>query len=462
LLTVNFPPANVIVSNVTVAAGNTITVPVVLLANGNENAVGFSLNFDPTKLSFADATVGADAAAASLLVNSNQLAGGQVGFAIGLPTDTNFLAGTQEVLLVSFTAAVVGSPTSTTIGFGSVPVTQQLSDAHGNPLAVLFTSGIVSILAAEFEGDVSPRPNGDRQLTITDWVLAGRYAARLDFPTNSSEFQRADCAPRTTLGDGQITVSDWVQTGRYVAGLDPLTVAGGPTAEGPVRAAVRAHSPLGRAPKDGSPIRQVEVTQGLVIRTTNATVSVNLEAEGNENALGFSLAFDPTVVTYINTVPGSDATGATIDINANQAAWGHLGFAFALPIGKSFSAGTKEIVKLTFVVASSASGSYPVTLGDQPVPREVSDPQAEPLVTDYINGAIEVNPPPAISFAPSTQNLALGWPAWASNYVLQATDTLLSGPNTWTNLTVNPTLTNDQFTVTLPVTGATKFYRLSK
>jgi len=38
-----------------------------------------------------------------------------------------------------------------------------------------------------------------------DWPVA----ALLDSPTNASEFQRADCAPRSTFGNGAITVSDW-------------------------------------------------------------------------------------------------------------------------------------------------------------------------------------------------------------------------------------------------------------
>jgi len=52
----------------------------------------------------------------------------------------------------------------------------------------------------------------------------------LDTPANGGEFQRADCAPRATLGNGLITVSDYVQAGRYAAGLDDLVPAGGPTA----------------------------------------------------------------------------------------------------------------------------------------------------------------------------------------------------------------------------------------
>src|SRR5207249_1629144 len=126
--------------------------------------------------------------------------------------------------------------TSTTVSFGDVPIGRQLSDPPGNALPATYSSGSVQIPAVAFEGDVSPRPNGNQDVTITDWVLAGRYAARLDYPTNAGEYQRADCAPRETQGNGAITVTDWVQAGRYAARLDPLTPVGGPTADSPTMA----------------------------------------------------------------------------------------------------------------------------------------------------------------------------------------------------------------------------------
>ncbi len=81
------------------------------------------------------------------------------------------------------------------------------------------------------ECDVSPRPNGSTNgtVSIADWVQMGRFVAGLDTPNPGSEFQRADSAPRSTLGEGIITIADWVQCGRYASGLDPVTAAGGPT-----------------------------------------------------------------------------------------------------------------------------------------------------------------------------------------------------------------------------------------
>src|SRR5262249_55726204 len=140
---------------------------------------------------------------------------------------------------VSFALAALTNSTSTPVSFGDIPTARELSSTNASVLTANYFGGSVSISPAPFEGDVSPRPNGDEALTTTDWVLLGRYVARLDYPTNASEFQRADCAPRASLGDGNILVNDWVQAGRYAAGLDPMTVAGGPTAEGPLSMANR-------------------------------------------------------------------------------------------------------------------------------------------------------------------------------------------------------------------------------
>ena len=47
LLTVNFAPASVLISGQTLGSGGSVTLPVLLVANGNENALGFSLAFSP-------------------------------------------------------------------------------------------------------------------------------------------------------------------------------------------------------------------------------------------------------------------------------------------------------------------------------------------------------------------------------------------------------------------------------
>jgi hypothetical protein len=295
-------------------------------------------------------------------------------------------------------------------------------------------------------------------VTITDWVLVGRYAAGLDYPTNGSEFQRADCAPRSTLGDGAITVTDWVQAGRYAAGLDPLTVAGGPTSEITNGITTGNDAPPTDPPPGDSP-REVQVLNTLLFGTQTSTVSVDLLAQGDENALGFSLSFDPSALVYTGAHLGGDATGSTLNVNAFQAAAGRLGFVLAEGFGSSFAAGTHEVVQVSFQAAGTNSGAYPVSLTDQPVRRQVSNPNASPLATTYVNGAITVNPRPSLILQRTGQSLTLAWPLWATNYVLEKAESL-TPPAAWTILGDTPIRTNNQNLVTLPLSGTGGFFRL--
>src|SRR6185369_15278717 len=118
-----------------------------------------------------------------------------------------------------------------------------------------------------------------------------------------------------------------------------------------------------------------------------------------ENALGFSLSFDPATVIFTSAGLGAGAGGATLYANASQVAQGRLGFVLSLGSGSHFAAGTKEIVKVNFLAAAAASGNYPVSLTQSPVPRQVSDANASALTTSYIDGTIAVNPLPSLKIA---------------------------------------------------------------
>jgi len=422
------------------------------VANGNENALGFSLNFDPAVLTYASISPGSNAAGATLFVNTNQTAAGKLGVAVALPAEGTFATGTQQVIQVGFTPAIVTNATSAIISFGDVPVGRQLSDAPGNVLPATYGSGSVLIAAIAFEGDVSPRPTGNQDVTITDWVLAGRYAARLDYPTNASEYQRADCAPRESLGNGAITVTDWVQAGRYAARLDPLTPVGGPTTDSPGL----AFSGLGSR----RTIRQLQVADGLLVQNQVGNVSVNLTAVGDENALGFSLTFDPAASSFAGASLGSGAAGATLNVNTNQTGSGKVGLVLALPTGTAFGAGTRELVKVSLRASGSASGNYAVSFTNQPVPGEISDAAAHPLTAGYLNGTLAINPPPSLAISKTDQDITLSWPLWASNFTLQKAENTFP-QMTWTNILGTVGLSNAEHVLTLPISGGMKFYRLS-
>jgi Concanavalin A-like lectin/glucanases superfamily/Immunoglobulin domain len=452
VLTVNYPPATVQVvgtnSPNAPAPSGTIKVPIQILANGNEYALSFSLSWNPVAaLSFAGVALGSGDGNASLIVNTNQVSSGKLGLQLIMPWPATFVAGTQEVAEVMLNISNILTTLSASIGFGDQPVVRQLSDVEGNSLAVNFVNGSLFFApATSLEADVSPRPGGNRSLALTDWILMGRYAARLDYPTNTSEFQRADCAPRSTLGDGHIAVTDWVQAGRFADALDPLSPAGGPTNE---------VSSAGAGP---SLARWLEVADATLTQGQPGIISVTLNSQGNENALGFTLVFDPALLSFESVDLGSDDSGATLLVNTNQIANGQLGIALALPIGTSFAAGTREILQLNMLAASSGNGL--MSFSDQPVLREISDIMGNALPASYSSGSITSHPlQPALEIWPSGTNVVLSWPLWATGFDLQSVDGLTSS-NGWSNIAPTLQMNISNISVMLPASGNAQFYRL--
>ena len=455
VLTVTFPPALISVLDAQGPAGSAIRTRVIFSANGNENALSFSLSFNPSLLQFANISAGSGTGAAALLVNTNQVGSGRIGFALSLPVDTTFACGPQEIAQITFTSSVSANPTATPISFTDLPIPRQISDSQGLVLPGTYQTGNVSLATAELKGDVSPHPTGDRVVTVTDWVVMGRYVARLDYPANASELARADCAPRQTSGDGAITVSDWVQTGRYVAGFDPPTAV--TTAS--LGASLTASASI--AAKSSS--RQLGIGSALLLGDHTCSLPVTLTAAGGENAVAFSVAFDAKALAYAGATLGRDATGGTLNVNGTQAGSGRLAFVLALSPGNSLAAGTRTLIKINFRAAATAeSGTYGVSLIDQPVPREVSDVAATVMAAQYLNGLIALNDIPTLQIELSGQNVRLAWPLWASPLVVQQTAGPLNLSTLWTNLITEPVVTETEYVVTVPIPESiSTFFRLA-
>lgn len=358
------------------AATGTVTLPIELISRGDENALGFSLNFNPNILSNPLVMAGSDAPLASLNLNSNQLAQGRLGIAIALPTGQKFAAGAREVAKVTFTIAANAIPATTLVSFGDQPIAVQAVDAAANILPVANTPGAV-IVTPGYEADVSPRPNGSNNGTVTvaDWVQIGIFAAGLQTATAGGEFQRADCAPKASLGDGRVNIADWVQAGLYAAGINPVVAAGGPTA--PVSG---FQSVFAAEAMNSEQARAVRAMSASFQRGQNGTLAIELDAQGNENALGFSLNFDPAQLRFVSANLGSGAANASLNSNTIQADSGRVGIALALPTGLTFAAGSKQLLVVTFAALSGGAGATTtVAIADQPVGREIVDAAANSL-----------------------------------------------------------------------------------
>ena len=370
------------------APSSTVTVPVSFFAEGNENRLNFSLKYDTAMLSNPQVAPGADFAGGTLTASTSQA--GRIGIQATLASGQKLTAGSREIAEITFTIAPSPAIGSTKIEFTDAPVVPGIIDVNGNAVVGTYADGLVIVVPGT-EADVSPRPlgSGDGVISIADWTQIGRFVSGVDSPVDGSEFQRADCAPKPTLGDGRLTIADWVMAGRYASGLESIASAGGPAA------AVTAGLVFEKA------MSESEAEQARAVRVVPATFNrgqandafVELTAQGNENAVGFSINFDPTQLTFTGASLGENATGAILNVNANQLAQGRIGIGLALPSGQVFPAGVRQILKLSFTVPQSSPVNVTtLSFGDQPIAREIVDTNAGALTATYVAGEIALTP----------------------------------------------------------------------
>jgi hypothetical protein len=430
------------------AGGGTVVVSVDLNAVGTESGVGFSLDFDPSLLTYAGVVLGSGAAGGVLEVNSNQAASGVLGLGVDLFSGT-FSPGTNDVFDVTFQVAVVTNATTAVLSFGNHPTEELVAGSQAQTLPAAFLPGVVVIPTTPLGGDVAPRTNGNEVLNIADWVQEGRFVAGIDTPYDGSEFQRADCAPRATQGDGQLTVADWVQVGRYAVGLDPLTAAGGPTSPGP-----QMKSPSHPVKTDFSSVMLVPLSQGTLMNS----VAVEMAAQGNESALSFSVVFDPAMVRFANASLGSGATGAALVQNTNLAGSGNVGFLVGLVPPATFAAGTQQLVLLHFT-SVVYSNNAALAFGDTPVAQGLADANANILSANFQNATLAVGGAtwPALAISQLGSNVVLSWPSTATALGLQAASALGTD---WSNFLATPASIGSSLVVTSSISTNSEFFRL--
>jgi hypothetical protein len=445
VLSISYPPVKLFMGTTNIPGGSSFAVPIYMIANGNESALGFSIGFNTQRLAYATADLGKGGGDAGLFVNTSQSSNGKVGITMTLPYGETFAPGTQEVVRITFASGfVTNSPVTTPVNFTNVPIARSVSDFNQVKLATNFINTTVTLGVTDFEGDVNPRVNGDHSLDIFDWSQVGRFVAGLDTISNAAEFQRADCAPTNTSGDGMLKVTDWVQAGRYGALIDPARFVSGPSA--PVTPIILTGGP-----------RIVNIAGGIAVKGLNFTVPVILQSQGNENAIGFSAKFDPTLLKFVSVAKGGSAGSATLLVNSNQALQGNIGVLLALQNGNHFTNGTQpEIAKLTFTALDTTTNSA-IIFTNSPVLLAISDPGAIELAAVYTNSSLIINQPPALTSSLSDTNVNFTWPTWGTGFILQATGDLTQP---WTNVVYTAQTNGSNISITLPLAGQGGYFRL--
>jgi hypothetical protein len=377
----------------TVIAGSTVEVPVSLAGVGTEGGVSFTLTYDRPRLVFQSIAVEPGSGLTLTWTEPPDMT--SVGIIVTKAAGAAFPAGTNVMVRLTFQAPVGTAPTNTPIGFSSAPVLQQVSDVIAGVIPnVLYVPGSVGILPVPpLEGDVAPRTGGSGTVTVSDAVQLTRFVAGWDTITDftaNGEFQRADCAPRGALGDGRVTLIDLVQALRYAAGLDPATPAGGPMVQAAALASSSSRLVAGS--------RVVRVVGGNLAAGRANTVSIQLDAQGNEAGLSLSVSFDPTAMTFVNAGVGGGASGGSLVVNDAKAAAGRVGLVLVMPAGASIAAGTRDVIALAFHVTGAGSTAISLT-GDSPVAREVADVGANVLGASFVGGSFNLVLPPGLKAA---------------------------------------------------------------
>ncbi len=454
VLVVTRPPTRVRVVETLGYAGADVVIPVQIVANGTENAAGFSISFNPAVLSFASADLGATIpSGAALIVNTNAEGLGRVGMAIALAAQGTLSEGTQTLVSVKFRVAEILNQTTLAIAFGDQPTLRQVSDASANVVPSTFVNGTLTIAESQFEADVAPRPNGNRSVTTVDWVQMGRYVARLDTITSTNEFQRADCAPRSTKGNGLLAASDWVQAGRYAVGLDPHTVLGGPAEE-------LSEPGQGIAAASGTN-RRLFLSDAAVGQGQTNAMMVSLNCLGDENAVSFSIQFDATKLRYGGLGVGGPTAGLTFNFNTNSVGSGRIGVAVAAIPGATLGVGVRELFAVKLVALAPAPATATIAFGNIPVPRDVSDGAANSLATDYAGATVSITEPagPPLTITHSGDSILVTWTTNSAGFVLQATEGRIGSE--WQSVAGVITF-GDQKLAVVSAAGKERFFRLKR
>lgn len=154
--------------------------------------------------------------------------------------------------------------------------------------------------------------------------------------------------------------------------------------------------------------RMLRVQQSIAARGQNQSIIVEMEAVGNENAVGFSLNFDASQLRYVSASTFGGSTGAAININTAMVGVGKVGIALALPGGQKLFLGKQPIAIITFSVLASENVSNTfLNFGDQPIAREVVDTSANAVAANFSGATLTFAQPMAAVSAASFSSAKL-------------------------------------------------------
>ena len=174
-------PRVVRASNVTTSAGQSVTVPILVDAEGDETGYSFTLDYNPQILTNTAVTVGNVGGTRAFVIGTTNpndgVADGKTTFSVRNFPNTQIAAGNGQILVnVTFPVAA-GAPAGTTpLTFSGMPTPNSVTNANSQLLATTFAPGQVNITGpsaagASISGRVltsAGRGVANAQVTMTD------------------------------------------------------------------------------------------------------------------------------------------------------------------------------------------------------------------------------------------------------------------------------------------------------
>jgi hypothetical protein len=352
-------------------------VPIVLIALGNEAKVTFRLTYDTNLLNTPTAACGA-ASGPACTITFDATTPGVLDVTV-TPAGGTFAAGMREVAVITFNTVANVQP-NTPLTFAAA---QGLTtDTENNPLQTTYTNGFV-VFGQGTECDVAERFTGDGIFRSDDGDVMRQMIAGMAVNLAFNEFQRADCAPFSTKGDGVLDATDFQQIALTIANLIPQQTAGGFFVLQP------APPPFAEAESETS--REMRIVSTTAGAGNRVTVAIDLDAQGDETAASFTLAFDAMKLRNPVVSPGRDVpAGTRLTANTDHATDGRV--MMLIDSLGSISRSTIQMVSITFDVApEAASGATELYFTSDPTGSAVSDKQARSLQTRFTSGTVTIS-----------------------------------------------------------------------
>lgn len=217
-------------------------------------------------------------------------------------------------------------------------------------------------------------------MDAADYVQIMRFVVGLDTAQPGSEWRRADCAPAETRGDGKLDIRDAVVAERYAGGVLPLTAESGPVdILASSATTLRLFNVLTVEKNEALDVSGViRLLSDPVYGGEVLEVPVRLVSGGNVAGIGFSIRFDPSLLTLLGVSPSSQYGDVVSIANDDESAAGVFGYAARLPNGGTFAEGETTVMTLLFRAAEvTADTVTTISVSEDPTGIVLSDTAGE-------------------------------------------------------------------------------------